>query len=439
MMVGLKLNLENSEIEMEKIIEYSKEVKKIHKELHDKKDDEDEFLGWLELPSKYNKKEFKKIKECAKKIQKDSDILLVIGIGGSYLGARAVIEALTNTFYNMQEKGVRTTPQIIYVGNNLSPSYINDVIDLLSGKDFSINVISKSGTTTEPAIAFRIFRELIESKYGLEEARKRIYVTTDKKEGALKKLATKEKYETFVIPDNIGGRYSVLTPVGLLPIAVAGIDIDELMKGARFAQDKYNDNNIEYNEAYQYAVARNLLYKDGKNIEILANYEPKMHYVTEWWKQLYGESEGKDKKGIFPSGADFTTDLHSLGQYIQEGRRNLFETVIRIERPYSDIYINSDEDDLDGLNYLMGKSLDYVNKKAMEGTIEAHVSGDVPNIMIVMQDLSEETIGQLIYFFELACAMSGKILGVNPFNQPGVEAYKKNMFRLLNKPWYEEK
>lgn len=288
-MVGLKLNLENSEIEMEKIIEYSKEVKKIHKELHDKKDDEDEFLGWLELPSKYNKKEFKKIKECAKKIQKDSDILLVIGIGGSYLGARAVIEALTNTFYNMQEKGVRTTPQIIYVGNNLSPSYINDVIDLLSGKDFSINVISKSGTTTEPAIAFRIFRELIESKYGLEEARKRIYVTTDKKEGALKKLATKEKYETFVIPDNIGGRYSVLTPVGLLPIAVAGIDIDELMKGARFAQDKYNDNNIEYNEAYQYAVARNLLYKDGKNIEILANYEPKMHYVTEWWKQLYGE------------------------------------------------------------------------------------------------------------------------------------------------------
>ena len=255
----------------------------------------------------------------------------------------------------------------------------------------------------------------------------------------MKKLATKEKYETFVIPDNIGGRYSVLTPVGLLPIAVAGIDIDELMKGARFAQDKYNDNNIEYNEAYQYAVARNLLYKDEKNIEILANYEPKMHYVTEWWKQLYGESEGKDKKGIFPSGADLTTDLHSLGQYIQEGRRNLFETVIRIERPYSDIYINSDEDDLDGLNYLMGKSLDYVNKKAMEGTIEAHVSGDVPNIMIVMQDLSEETIGQLIYFFELACAMSGKILGVNPFNQPGVEAYKKNMFRLLNKPGYEEK
>ena len=426
-------------VSAENIAGYKEQVSVANKALHSGSGKGNDFLGWVQLPENYDKEEFARIKAAAAKIRKDTDILIVIGIGGSYLGARAVIEALTNTFYNMQEKGVRTTPQIIYVGNNLSPSYINDVIDLLSGKDFSINVISKSGTTTEPAIAFRIFRELIESKYGLEEARKRIYVTTDKKEGALKKLATKEKYETFVIPDNIGGRYSVLTPVGLLPIAVAGIDIDELMKGARFAQDKYNDNNIEYNEAYQYAVARNLLYKDGKNIEILANYEPKMHYVTEWWKQLYGESEGKDKKGIFPSGADFTTDLHSLGQYIQEGRRNLFETVIRIERPYSDIYINSDEDDLDGLNYLMGKSLDYVNKKAIEGTIEAHVSGDVPNIMIVMQDLSEETIGQLIYFFELACAMSGKILGVNPFNQPGVEAYKKNMFRLLNKPGYEEK
>ena len=365
--------------------------------------------------------------------------MLVIGIGGSYLGARAVIEALTNSFYNLQDKSVRRKPQIIYVGNNLSPSYINDIIDLLIGKDFSINVISKSGTTTEPAIAFRIFRELMESKYGLEEARKRIYVTTDKESGALKKLANNEQYATFVIPDNVGGRYSVLTPVGLLPIAVAGIDIDELMKGARFAQDKYNDDSIEYNEAYQYAVARNLLYKDGKNIEILANYEPKMHYITEWWKQLFGESEGKDKKGIFPAGVDFTTDLHSLGQYIQDGRRCLFETVINIERPYSDIYINSDEDDLDGLNYLAGKSLDFVNKKAMEGTIEAHVSGDVPNILITMEELNEETIGQLIYFFELACAMSGKILGVNPFDQPGVEAYKKNMFRLLKKPGYGKK
>lgn len=438
-MVGLKLDLTNSKLKKEEICEYKDIVEKIHNELHEKSDDDNEFLGWLELPSKYNKKEFKKIKECAKKIQKDSDVLLVIGIGGSYLGARAVIEALTNSFYNLQDKSVRRKPQIIYVGNNLSSSYINDIIDLLIGKDFSINVISKSGTTTEPAIAFRIFRELMESKYGLEEARKRIYVTTDKESGALKKLANNEQYATFVIPDNVGGRYSVLTPVGLLPIAVAGIDIDELMKGARFAQDKYNDDNIEYNEAYQYAVARNLLYKDGKNIEILANYEPKMHYVTEWWKQLFGESEGKDKKGIFPAGVDFTTDLHSLGQYIQDGRRCLFETVINIERPYSDIYINSDEDDLDGLNYLAGKSLDFVNKKAMEGTIEAHVSGDVPNILITMEELNEETIGQLIYFFELACAMSGKILGVNPFDQPGVEAYKKNMFRLLKKPGYGKK
>lgn len=438
-MVGLKLDLTNSKLKKEEICEYKDIVEKIHNELHEKSDDDNEFLGWLELPSKYNKKEFKKIEECAKKIQKDSDVLLVIGIGGSYLGARAVIEALTNSFYNLQDKSVRRKPQIIYVGNNLSSSYINDIIDLLIGKDFSINVISKSGTTTEPAIAFRIFRELMESKYGLEEARKRIYVTTDKESGALKKLANNEQYATFVIPDNVGGRYSVLTPVGLLPIAVAGIDIDELMKGARFAQDKYNDDNIEYNEAYQYAVARNLLYKDGKNIEILANYEPKMHYVTEWWKQLFGESEGKDKKGIFPAGVDFTTDLHSLGQYIQDGRRCLFETVINIERPYSDIYINSDEDDLDSLNYLAGKSLDFVNKKAMEGTIEAHVSGGVPNILITMEELNEETIGQLIYFFELACAMSGKILGVNPFDQPGVEAYKKNMFRLLKKPGYCKK
>ena len=316
---------------------------------------------------------------------------------------------------------------------------MNDVIDLVSSKDFSINVISKSGTTTEPAIAFRIFRELIEAKYGLEEARKRIYVTTDKKKGALKTLAQKEKYETFVIPDNVGGRYSVLTAVGLLPIAVAGIDIDKLMKGARLAQDKYCDPELKYNECYQYAVVRNILYKNDKNIEILVNYEPKMHYMTEWWKQLFGESEGKKEKGIYPSGADFTTDLHSLGQYIQEGRRNLFETVIRIEKPETNISINIDEDDLDGLNYLVGKSLDFVNKKAMEGTIQAHKDGDVPNILITMDELTPETLGQLIYFFELACAMSGSILGVNPFDQPGVEKYKKNMFKLLGKPTKTEK
>ena len=437
-MVGLKLDLKNVGIKESAILKYSKEVADIHQELHEKKNDENEFLGWLELPTKYNKKEFKKIKECAQKIQKNSDILLVIGIGGSYLGARAVIEALTNTFYNLQEKGIRKTPQIIYVGNNLSPNYINDVIELIGNKDFSINVISKSGTTTEPAIAFRIFRELLEAKYDLEEARNRIYVTTDKERGALKQLATREKYETFVIPENVGGRYSVLTAVGLLPIAVAGVDIDKLMKGARFAQDKYCDEDLKYNECYQYAVARNILYKEDKNIEILANYEPKMHYMIEWWKQLYGESEGKDEKGIFPTGADFTTDLHSLGQYIQEGRRNLFETVLRIEKADNDILINIDEDNLDGLNYLVGKSLDFVNKKAMEGTIQAHVDGDVPNILITMQELNEETLGQLIYFFELACAMSGRILGVNPFNQPGVEKYKKNMFKLLKKPGYEK-
>lgn len=438
-MLGLKLDLGNTGIDEKEIQKYAKKVSDIHGKLHDEKDDENEFLGWLELPTKYNKREFKKIKECAKKIQSDSDVLVVIGIGGSYLGARAVIESLTNTFYNLQDKEMRKTPQIIYVGNNLSPNYMNDVIDLVSSKDFSINVISKSGTTTEPAIAFRIFRELIEAKYGLEEARKRIYVTTDKKKGALKTLAQKEKYETFVIPDNVGGRYSVLTAVGLLPIAVAGIDIDKLMKGARLAQDKYCDPELKYNECYQYAVIRNILYKNDKNIEILVNYEPKMHYMTEWWKQLFGESEGKKEKGIYPSGADFTTDLHSLGQYIQEGRRNLFETVIRIEKPETNISINIDEDDLDGLNYLVGKSLDFVNKKAMEGTIQAHKDGDVPNILITMDELTPETLGQLIYFFELACAMSGSILGVNPFDQPGVEKYKKNMFKLLGKPTKTEK
>ena len=438
-MLGLKLDLGNTGIDEQEIQKYAKRVSDIHGKLHEEKDDENEFLGWLELPTKYNKREFKKIKECAKKIQSDSDVLVVIGIGGSYLGARAVIESLTNTFYNLQDKDMRKTPQIIYVGNNLSPNYMNDVIDLVSSKDFSINVISKSGTTTEPAIAFRIFRELIEAKYGLEEARKRIYVTTDKKKGALKTLAQKEKYETFVIPDNVGGRYSVLTAVGLLPIAVAGIDIDKLMKGARLAQDKYCDPELKYNECYQYAVVRNILYKNDKNIEILVNYEPKMHYMTEWWKQLFGESEGKKEKGIYPSGADFTTDLHSLGQYIQEGRRNLFETVIRIEKPETNISINIDEDDLDGLNYLVGKSLDFVNKKAMEGTIQAHKDGDVPNILITMDELTPETLGQLIYFFELACAMSGSILGVNPFDQPGVEKYKKNMFKLLGKPIKTEK
>ena len=373
-----------------------------------------------------------------KRFGEKCEIFLVIGIGGSYLGARAVIEALNNTFYNFLNRSVRNTPQVLYVGNNLSPNYLNDLIDYIGDKDICINVISKSGTTTEPAIAFRFFREFLETKYGIKEARKRIYVTTDKEKGALKELAKEEKYTTFVIPNNVGGRFSVLTAVGLLPIAVSGINIDNLMEGARFACEKYSDSNLKYNECYRYAVIRNILYNKEKNIEFLVTYEPKMHYVIEWWKQLYGESEGKDLKGIFPAGAEFTTDLHSLGQYIQEGRRNLFETVLNINKTSSDIEIKLDEDNLDGLNYLAGKKLSFVNKKAMEGTIKAHCDGGVPNILITMDVLNEHTMGQLLYFFEKACAVSGILLGVNPFNQPGVEKYKTNMFQLLGKPGYEK-
>ena len=433
-MKNIKIDLKNARVFEKNIMKYAEQVKEIHNKLHLKAEDENEFCGWLNLPTNYDKFELARIKISAEKIQKDSDVLLVIGIGGSYLGARAVIESLTNTFYNLQNKNTRKTPQILYVGNNLSSNYISDLIDYIADKDVSINVISKSGTTTEPAIAFRIFREILENKYSLKEARKRIYVTTDKEKGALKELADKEKYTTFVIPDNIGGRYSVLTAVGLLPIATAGIDIDELMEGARIAQDRYDDENLKYNECYKYAVLRNILYEKEKNIELLVTYEPKMHYFIEWWKQLFGESEGKELKGIYPSGAEFTTDLHSLGQYIQQGRRNLFETVINIEKTERDLELKLEEDDLDNLNYLAGKNLSYVNKKAMEGTIKAHVDGDVPNILINIEKLDANNMGQLIYFFELACAMSGEILGVNPFNQPGVEKYKTNMFKLLGKP-----
>ncbi len=435
-MSNISIDLKNSTITPKEIMEYSGQVQKIHMIMNKKVNDKKEFLGWLDLPTKYNKDEFEKIKKCAKKIQSDSDVLLVIGIGGSYLGARAVIESLTNSFYNLQDKKTRKFPQVLYVGNNLSATYINDLIDLIQNKDFSINVISKSGTTTEPAIAFRIFRDLLENKYGIKEAQKRIYVTTDKEKGALKQLADEEQYETFVIPDNVGGRYSVLTPVGLLPIAVTGIDIDKLMEGARFAQDKYSDDNLKYNDCYKYAVVRNILYKNKKNIEILACYNPKLHYMIEWWKQLYGESEGKDLKGIFPAGVEFTTDLHSLGQYIQDGERSLFETVISVEKEQSDITINFEEDNVDGLNYLAEKTVNFVNSKAMLGTIQAHVDGGVPNILIKLDKLDEETIGHLIYFFEKSCAMSGNLLGVNPFNQPGVEKYKSNMFKLLEKPGY---
>ena len=430
----IKLNLENSKINEKEMMKYSNKVENIHKDLHRRSDDQNDFVGWLKLPTNYDKKEFARIKKAASKIGKESDILIVIGIGGSYLGARAIIEALTSSFNQFETK--RKHPLVVFAGNNLSPNYINDLIEFIGDKDFSINVISKSGTTTESAIAFRIFREILENKYGIDEARSRIYVTTDKEKGALKTLSDMEGYERFVVPDNIGGRYSVLTAVGLLPIAVSGINIDKLMAGARLAQEKYEDENLKYNECYQYAVARNILYKNERTNEILANYEPKMHYFTEWWKQLYSESEGKDGEGIFPAGVDYTTDLHSMGQYIQDGLRNLFETVICIKEPNTNIIINNDDDDLDGLNYLAGKDLDYINKKAMEGTALAHVSGDVPNIMITIDRLDEENIGGLIYFFELACGMSGNILGVNPFNQPGVEEYKKNMFKLLKKPGY---
>ena len=435
-MAEIKLDMKHTGISQKSIMEYKAQVENIHKDLHRRANDEKDFVGWLELPTNYDKEEFKRIKKVAKKIKKESDILVVIGIGGSYLGARAVIDALTSSFNNLLPNKQKKYPQILYVGNNLSPNYINELIEYIGDKDFSVNVISKSGTTTEPAIAFRIFREILENKYGIDEARSRIYATTDKEKGALKTLSEKEGYEQFIVPNNVGGRYSVLTAVGLLPIAVAGIDIDQLMEGARIAQERYNDPNLKYNECYQYAVLRNILYKLYKNTEILVNYEPKLHYFTEWWKQLFGESEGKEQKGIFPAGVDNTTDLHSMGQYIQEGRRCLFETVLSVENPDSDIKINPDDDNLDGLNYLAGKTLDYVNKKAMEGTIKAHVTGDVPNIIININKLDEINIGELIYFFEKACAMSGSILGINPFNQPGVEEYKKNMFKLLEKPGY---
>lgn len=433
-MSHIKVDFQYSGITEDDILEHSEVVEAINKELEEKSSDEKEFVGWLHLPTKHDKREFNRIKKAANKIREDSDILLVIGIGGSYLGARAVIEALHSSIYGED----KSKTHVIFVGNNLSGNYINDVIELLEDKDFSINVISKSGTTTEPAIAFRIFREIIENKYGIKEARKRIYVTTDKKKGALKTLADAEGYEKFVIPDNVGGRYSVLTAVGLLPIAASGIDIDMLMKGAQTAEDKYSDTSLKYNECYKYAVARNLLYESDKSIEMLVTYEPKMHYMIEWWKQLFGESEGKDGKGLFPAGAEFTTDLHSLGQYIQEGRRIMFETVLNIENIDKDITINFDEDNLDNLNYLQGKKLSYVNQKAMEGTIQAHTEDGVPNIVMDIDYLNEESLGELIYFFEKACAMSAELLEVNPFNQPGVEKYKTNMFKLLKKPGYEE-
>lgn len=427
----MKINFNNVLINNDEINKYEDMVKDIHNKLHDNCNSQDNFMGWLDLPINYDKEELEQIKICAEKVKNNSKYLLVIGIGGSYLGARAVIEALTSTFYNLREN----SPIILYVGNNLSTSYINDIIKIIGNDDFSINVISKSGTTTEPAIAFRIFKKILENKYG-NNASERIFVTTDEEKGALHTIAKENNYQTFKIPNNIGGRYSVLTAVGLFPIAVANINVDKLLNGAIKAYNKYNNSNLNENDCYKYAVIRNLLYHKDKNIEIFASYEPRLHYFIEWLKQLFGESEGKNGKGIFPVGVEFTTDLHSLGQYIQDGRRNIFETVLNVENTNESITMTKEENNLDNLNYLEGLTLDYINHKAMEGTIDAHVSNDVPNILINVDKLDEETIGELIYFFELACAMSGFILNVNPFNQPGVEKYKQNMFKLLNKPGY---
>ncbi len=413
-------------------------VKCAHDKLHNGTGAGNDFLGWIDLPVNYDKDEFARIKKAAEKIKSDSEVLIVIGIGGSYLGARAAIEMLTNNFHNALDSDKRKAPKIFYVGNNISSTYMTELLQAIEGKDVSLNIISKSGTTTEPAIAFRILRTYVEKKYGVEEARKRIYATTDKAKGALKTLADAEGYESFVVPDDIGGRFSVLTAVGLLPIAAAGIDIDEMMKGAADAREAYSNPSLKENQSYQYAAVRNALYNKGKTIEVLVNYEPSLHYFNEWWKQLYGESEGKDNKGLFPAAVDFSTDLHSMGQYVQEGRRVLFETVINVEKAKYEINIEEAENDMDGLNFLAGKTIDFVNKKAFQGTILAHNDGGVPNMVLNVPELSPYYFGYMVYFFEKACGISGYLLGVNPFDQPGVEAYKKNMFALLGKPGYEE-
>jgi glucose-6-phosphate isomerase len=423
-----------SEGEMEKMLP---QVEVAHNMLHKKTGPGSDFLGWVELPSKYDKNEFIRIRKAATKIRKDSDVLLVIGIGGSYLGARAAIELLSHSFANVAQKKVRKAPMVLFCGNSISATYLADLMDLLEGKRVSVNIISKSGTTTEPAIAFRIIRAYMEEKYGKEEARQRIYATTDKAKGALKNLADDKGYETFVVPDDVGGRFSVLSAVGLLPIAVSGADIDKLMEGFASGRELALNNKFEDNDAMKYAAVRNILLRKGKCIELVANYEPSLHYFSEWWKQLYGESEGKDGKGIFPTACDFTTDLHSMGQYIQDGQRLMFETVLNVETPTHELIIEAEDVDLDGLNYLAGKNMDFVNKSAMNGTILAHTDGNVPNLMVNIPDQSEFSLGQLMYMFEFACGVSGYILGVNPFNQPGVESYKKNMFALLGKPGFE--
>ena len=437
----VKFDFSNTEFKASKedVAAMSERVKAAKKTLLEKTGDGNDFLGWIDLPVDYDKEEFDRIKKAAAKIQSDSDVLVVIGIGGSYLGARAAIEALRHSFYNSVTKKVRKTPEIYYCGNNISSTYLANLMDAIADKDFSVNVISKSGTTTEPAIAFRIFKKKLEAKYGKEEAAKRIYATTDKAKGALKTLATEEGYETFVVPDDVGGRFSVLTAVGLLPIAVSGADIDKLMQGAANAREYCINDEFDNNDAMKYAAVRNVLHEKGLGMEILANYEPSLHYVSEWWKQLYGESEGKDGKGIFPTAVDLTTDLHSLGQFIQEGTQNHYETVINVLNSRETVVMEEEPVDLDGLNYLTGQTVDFVNKCAMNGTILAHVDGGIPNIRVDIDKIDELTIGELFYVFEFACGMSGYVLGVNPFNQPGVESYKKNMFALLGKPGNEER
>src|SRR5690625_5032089 len=413
-------------------------VETAHHALHDKTGAGSDFLGWIDLPTNYDKEEFERIKETAEKIKENSDILLVIGIGGSYLGARAAIEMLTHSFQDMLPSNERKVPQIIFVGHHLSSTYMSELFDVLEDKDFSVNVISKSGTTTEPAIAFRVFKELLTEKYGEAQLKDRIFVTTDAKKGALKTLADTEGYETFVIPDNIGGRFTVLTPVGLLPIAVAGGDIDELMRGAQDARKAYASSDLSENEAYQYAAIRNILYRKGKTIEMLVNYEPRLRFFNEWWRQLFGESEGKDQRGIYPTSGNFSTDLHSVGQYVQDGHRDLMETVVNIQNPARSIDIPKQADDLDGLGYLEGKDIDFVNDNAFQGTLLAHVDGGVPTFVLNAPDTSAYTLGHLFYFFEIAVGISGYLNAVNPFDQPGVEAYKENMFALLGKPGFEK-
>ena len=410
------------------------QIQAAHTMLHEKSGLGNDFLGWLDLPVNYDKEECARIKAAAKRMQEDSDVVIVIGIGGSYLGARAAIEALKGMMYNAKKK---KTPDIYFVGNSISPAYLQDIISLCEDREFSVNVISKSGTTTEPAVAFRVFKALLEKKYGKEGAKRRIYATTDRAKGTLKELSDREGYETFVVPDDVGGRFSVLTAVGLLPIAVAGCDIDRLMEGAAAAREAFAECSLE-NDCYRYAATRNILYRKGKAVELLACYEPNFTLMNEWYKQLFGESEGKDGKGLFPASVVFSTDLHSMGQFVQDGARVMFETVVDIKTPQQDLFIEKSADNFDGLDFLANQNMSVVNRKAMEGTILAHTDGGVPNVLLEVDALDEYNLGYLIYFFEKACAISGYLLGVNPFDQPGVESYKKNMFALLGKPGYEE-